>query len=460
MTEIRTITFNQILPMWHRLWEGRKSPIQPVTPMIFGGGHDLSIEKSTPTFFGIFDGQQLVAVNSGFKTSETQYRHRGLYVLESHRRKGYAKALLQRVIEQARKEGCRMVWSLPRPGGSFRCHTSLGFTQTSAWFTENMEFGPNCYMEKKLMFDYTYKNHFRFGYDGQWFATPTNKHQSWQVSVGRCTQTPLRFDLECRRAARLLCENTPELVPNLAFSGGIDSEVMLRSFMAESLPFNITIFKFANNLNLHDISFAISFCEEHNLDYKIQHMDVEAFWKSDQFHSLANEVKCVSPQLLAHLNYFGKADELLVLGQGEGCVVNPVAYEETREQFKHSTSRWFTIETEKNIAMYRYFIQRGKKAIPAFFRYTPELMYAFYADPTVLEMTADKLPGHDSTQTIKFEIYKKYFPDLRPRPKFSGFEKIIDQDQPLRQLLTQRLSKYTRQVFVEHKEMLKRLRPE
>jgi len=460
MIEVRVITFDQIFPMWQRLWPERESPIWPVSSMVYKGEWDAAIERSTPTFFGIFDGEQLVAVTSGHKTSDTQYRHRGLYVLESHRRRGYAKELLGRVVAQARKEGCSMVWSLPRQGGSHRCHIEVGFEQTSDWFTEGVEFGPNCYMEKKLMFDYTHKNHFRFGYDGKWFNTPEDHHKVWQVEVGQCTKYPLGFLWECRRAARLICENNPKLVPNLAFSGGVDSEVMVRSFMAEKLPFKITIFKFENDLNLHDISFAISFCEEHKLYYEIKHMDVQAFWKSDQFFPLADEVKCISPQLLAHLHYFGDADELLILGQGEGCVIDPLEYEyynHMRDQFVNSATRWYTIETEKNAAMYRYFLQRGQKAIPAFFRYTPELMHAFYASPAVQQLVTGDYPGHASTQTIKFDIYKRCFSDLRSRPKFSGFEGLLDEDRHLRQILTKRLSQYTRQVFVKYDEMIEHL---
>jgi hypothetical protein len=306
------------------------------------------------------------------------------------------------------------------------------------------------------MFEYTHKNHFRFGYDGHWFATPADHHQEWQVELGQCTEIPLRFDLECRRAARLICENTPDLIPNIAFSGGIDSEVVVRSFVAEKLPFKITIFKFIGDLNLHDISFAISFCEERKLDYEIQYMDVVSYWKTDDFYRLADDVKCVAPQLVAQLNFFGDVDGLLILGQGEGCVFNPSEYEQFIEE--HPSPRWFTIETERNMAMHRYFIQRNEKAIPAFFRYTPELMYSLYADSTVQKLVAGKLPGHKTTETIKFNIYKKYFPDLRPRPKFGGFERI-DERHHLWRVLTKRMSKYTRNFLVPYKEMLEHLNP-
>lgn len=310
------------------------------------------------------------------------------------------------------------------------------------------------------MFEYTHNNHFRFGYDGAWFVTPGDYHHTWQAEPGRCTRGPRTFDVECRRAAKLICQNSPGLVPNIAFSGGIDSEVVVRTFMSIGIPFRVIIYKFANELNLHDISFAVSFCEEHKIDYELRHIDVLSFWESEEFYKLADEIKCVSPQLCTHLHFFEPLkDGLLIIGQGEGCVIDLTAYEHMEGNRVYSEPRWHTVETERNNAMYRYFIQRKQKAIPAFFRYTPELMYSFLADSTIQDLVAGKYPGYMTSQALKFEIYKKYFPDLRPRPKFHGFERIIDAEQRLRRNLTNRLPNYTRRVCVPYDKAMSHLRP-
>jgi hypothetical protein len=310
------------------------------------------------------------------------------------------------------------------------------------------------------MFEYTHKNHFRFGYDGHWFATPTDQHRMWQVEPGRCIRSFRRFDAECRRAVRLITQNTPDLIPNIAFSGGIDSEIIVRTFMELGIPFKITIFKYSDDLNLHDISFAISFCEEHQLDYEIRYVDVISFWNSDQFYQLADDIKCVSPKVCAYLHSFDLLEDgLLIIGQGGGRVIDLTAYEHLEGNFAHSSPRWHIVETERNNALYRYFIQRSKKAIPSFFRYTPELISSFLSDSTVRELVTGKLPGYITTQTAKYEIYKKYFPDIQPRPNFHGFERMIDEEKRLQQILTKRLPQYTRRVCVAYDEMLKHLEP-
>lgn len=147
---IQVISFEEILPIWRQLWEGRKSPIEPVSAMVYLGGYDISIMTTyTPTFFGVYDSENLIAVNSGVRTAPDFYRSRGLYVLESHRRQGLATRLLERAIKQAKEESCSLVWSIPRID-AFSTYKKAGFIQTSLWFDNGMEFGPNCYVKKLL----------------------------------------------------------------------------------------------------------------------------------------------------------------------------------------------------------------------------------------------------------------------------------------------------------------------
>lgn len=150
---MREITFEEILPMWKQLWEGRESPIEPVSSMVYLGGYDLTIKTAyEPTFLGVFDEDnpdKLVAVNSGVKTSSELYRIRGLYVLEAHRRKGFASWLIEEVVDQAKTEGCLEIWALPRQS-SYPLFSNLGFHKTSEWIEDGVEFGPNCYVIRSL----------------------------------------------------------------------------------------------------------------------------------------------------------------------------------------------------------------------------------------------------------------------------------------------------------------------
>ena len=113
------------------------------------GGFDASIEDNIPTFFGMYIRDELIGVNSGFKTGEYEYRSRGLYVKPEYRRKLIATMLLEATQMQAIRENAKMIWSMPRKT-AVQTYLSFGFKQSSKFFDENVEFGPNCFVVKYL----------------------------------------------------------------------------------------------------------------------------------------------------------------------------------------------------------------------------------------------------------------------------------------------------------------------
>jgi len=149
---VKQIDWKIIEDVWTtKLWKGRVSPIKPTNGLLYKGGYDRGIEDNKPTFFGVYDGDILVGVNSGHAAEQTErgnyYRSRGIYVFPDYRGKGIANMLLSATEQQALAENCNYLWSIPRKQ-SIRAYTYFGFIRTSDYFDEGMEFGPNAYVEK------------------------------------------------------------------------------------------------------------------------------------------------------------------------------------------------------------------------------------------------------------------------------------------------------------------------
>ena len=110
----------------------------------YGYTHDMRIFKNyIPTFFGVYDKNKLVGVNSGHRTKDKEYRSRGLWVDPDYRGKKIGKILLQSTINKSIEEGCDLVWTLPRQS-SMPTYNSVGFEKQSDWINEGMMYGPNC----------------------------------------------------------------------------------------------------------------------------------------------------------------------------------------------------------------------------------------------------------------------------------------------------------------------------
>jgi GNAT superfamily N-acetyltransferase len=145
---IKKISWDLAEKVWKdRLWPDRSSPIQPTSAMSYLQGHDMGNKSYQPTFFGLFDNDNLVAINSGHRCSDGSYRSRGLWVDEYHRRKGYGKQLLLKTIEQAREENCDFCWSYPRKT-SWSTYEAAGFVLTSDWqASETSDANAFCYIK-------------------------------------------------------------------------------------------------------------------------------------------------------------------------------------------------------------------------------------------------------------------------------------------------------------------------
>jgi GNAT superfamily N-acetyltransferase len=124
---IKQITYNDILSIWTKNMPNmsleptsamscfRLATIDPNTHKYdFVDHYDLENQKFTPTFWGAFDDDKLIGVNSGHMTMDRLYRSRGLFVDEAYRNQGIGKKLLLKTSSQAYHEKAIAVWSYPK----------------------------------------------------------------------------------------------------------------------------------------------------------------------------------------------------------------------------------------------------------------------------------------------------------------------------------------------------------
>ena len=144
--------WQQILPVWqHKLWPHRQSAIEPQSAMTWPHTGmpdpiDMKIFEYQPVFWGAYRSLKLVAVNSGHRTSDTQYRSRGLWVDPDYRCQGIAQQLFEHCQQQAISENCEMLWSIPRRT-ALRAYEKFGFQTSGVWHhTETSD--ANIYVNK------------------------------------------------------------------------------------------------------------------------------------------------------------------------------------------------------------------------------------------------------------------------------------------------------------------------
>jgi len=89
--------------------------------------------------------------------------------------------------------------------------------------------------------------------------------------------------------------------PILYLSGGIDSEFVALAMLDAKVQFTPVIFQWIDDKetvhNLHDIVYALDFCNSHNLSPIIRKINIERLWTNPEFELIAKETNISSPQI-------------------------------------------------------------------------------------------------------------------------------------------------------------------
>jgi hypothetical protein len=301
-----------------------------------------------------------------------------------------------------------------------------------------------------VQLELSHRNHFKFGYNGKWFNERSSEQDEWCVSYGRCGRAVADWRAECIETARLIRSSTSQDLWVL-FSGGIDSEVVLQSFMFSQISFKVAITCFRNDLNRQDVRYAIKFCETHQISYRLLHLDIVDFFKSGQAMECATLTKCVQPQLLHTMWAMDQVEGYPILGSGECFVVK-------RDAEQGEPARWDMFEKERIAAWYRHLLLRRREGCAGFFQYTPEVMLAFLLDEDIKQLCGNKLEDVANSMPIKGAIYRKYFL-LEQRNKYHGFENVLHLDDELRPELERRFGAYNGIFRTEYADLVSELSP-
>ena len=150
-------TFDEIYDIWHdKLWTDRVSKIEPMSSLYWQLPNIITKDKTIfdkyfPTFWIIKREDEIIGVNSGFRTGEKVYRSRGLYVDAEYRNKGLSQLLLRQAVNQGKREDCHWIWSMPRKT-ALPAYQKMGFKKRGKWLKEGVEFGPNCLATRQIIY--------------------------------------------------------------------------------------------------------------------------------------------------------------------------------------------------------------------------------------------------------------------------------------------------------------------
>lgn len=259
------------------------------------------------------------------------------------------------------------------------------------------------------MIEITQNNHLKFEYD-------CNK--PFWVKFGHSTNPVLSFKEEVLKTVKCIIDKVDKPIW-VCYSGGIDSEVIVRSFMELNHPIHILIIEYSEDMNKHDIVNAINFCEENNLKYKKITMDMKQFLvdlrNSEHPYRKYNNSATYRYMQIKMIEEISKRGGYPIIGSGE-------------QKYETDSKNNLIIKLGTDIfTPARYCIDNKINACPYFFWYRPELIHSFCIEPEVQMMYSENIKINSRAHNVKEMVYHKYWPNMKKRTKYHGYEMVFNE---------------------------------
>ena len=219
-------------------------------------------------------------------------------------------------------------------------------------------------------------------------------------------------------AAEMIADIESEI--SILMSGGLDSEIIAKTFKERGIKFTAYTYRFKNNLNYHDISYAISWCKENNIKHEIIDVDVVK-WLENDLYDYAFPLKSISPQISMHHWMIDQTPGYVILGDGR---ISP-----RRNKLRQNKKGIFMESYGEKFSTLMWMAYKQRRGAPKFYRYTPELEAAYMFDSVTedfINITSKQFKIRNFKNFRTF-LFAKYF-DINFKPKYNGFEKILNLD--------------------------------
>lgn len=266
------------------------------------------------------------------------------------------------------------------------------------------------------MFYTSENNWYSWSYDNDTFGRQDITGKKFTTTFGKSSNKIGSFSDELRLAAQSTLDYYPSLKHSLLFSGGLDSEMILRSYLSVGYTPDVFIFRYENDYNIYDVSYAVTICSALGIDYNIIDFNLEKFYENDAVY-YSEKAQIDRPRALPYCKFLEMIDGLPVLGASD------LTLHRTTDDYS-TKGNWIVCCMEHDIGWSKFVKEINKPAIAEWYKWTPGLVLSFLELEWCRNLVNDKYEGKLGTSSTKIIGYRSVYPDLIERKKKTGFEKI------------------------------------
>lgn len=266
--------------------------------------------------------------------------------------------------------------------------------------------------------NFTLNNHLKYYINNNLYGFRESGIDKYRVEVGKIDYDYYKTSNWVQEQYRTADDVYKNLGKNLVvfFSGGTDSEIVLRTFKKIGLNPEVVFIKFKDSYNSQDLFFAEKIVKELNINLKIIDFDIIDFYKSGEAHQFASEIQCRQIAYLVVYYHIKKLQVPAVMG-GEMMF---------QRKTSHNYAKWYYCfrENQDGSAM-RFSKKYNIPLVNEWFSYTPEMMAYYLEHPKIKWLFEDRYNYKMASFSTKNEVLCNYLPELLYREKTHGYEELL-----------------------------------
>lgn len=235
---------------------------------------------------------------------------------------------------------------------------------------------------------------------------------SFMVEIDPPKNPNANFHEESRKVAEMVWNNRQGKV-HVMYSGGVDSEYVLSTFISLGMDVTPVIIKLNPGYNEHDVKYAFDFCESKKLKPIIVDLNYDHFVKTGEILDLALPINCATHRLPSTYKVVSQLDGTVVMGSHgppHMALVNDI---------------WYVDEYEIIHNVLKFFNRHGIHGCPFFLAYTAEQYLSYLLDPYMQALANNQVQGklgNNSSKYLTFSNGSGF--RLVARKKYTGFENV------------------------------------
>lgn len=266
--------------------------------------------------------------------------------------------------------------------------------------------------------NFTQNNHLTYTIGDRLFGYRETLYEKYKVNVGKIDQdyykTSNWLEEQYRTANIVSKEFGKDLV--VFFSGGTDSEIVLKAFHQIGVKPRAIFIKFKNDYNIEDFKIAVSIAEEMAINLEVIEFDVKEFYRSGEAAEFAELLQCRQIAYLTVYYNILKLQAPAVMG-GEMLL---------RRHVTSSDSKWYyCIRENEDASAMRFSLKYNIPLVNEWFSYTPEMIGYYLEDPEIQQLVTNRYNYKLASVSSKNPILRRLFPNIIPKIKTTGYERLL-----------------------------------